>query len=433
MYTLSRCEKNICAVEWKIEQKISAYGEDLRLLCIADNYSIDGVKIKRWEGGPKQKMLTLNGAPDQEDVMKYKMSMRQDGFDLVIKNVSKVDLNVTYECTYGFKKSGKVILKIEDAFEVRQIVHVKPSKRESKGNNIVIICVIIVSSLVIAAVSTLILLHKYGKLKELKYICSSNDNSVDRNDGDLPSGRPQETDQLIPQHNGFANHLSNGVGLVEDVPIESTSRTEPVKKPNTAEGGNTELIGETLDGSSLQNVTTLKDFAPATFTEVNEESLLKQEMLVMSTVCYLCKYDRYREDVSDLVSVPPNQSELVTSVTGSKTLEQCNTESDAESVDETSLKDHHAVPASVPEKGFQFTTSVDQETKMHPSDNIKCETRAQCFSCGAKRLWQEGDNPFDEHLHDDCRHLKHIKEKQVCNLHEIPKFLSEITEPVETL
>lgn len=66
------------------------------------------------------------------------------------------------------------------------------------------------------------------------------------------------------------------VGLVEDVPIESTSRTEPVKKPNTAEGGNTELIGETLDGSSLQNVTTLKDFAPATFTEVNEESLLKQ-------------------------------------------------------------------------------------------------------------------------------------------------------------
>lgn len=27
---------------------------------------------------------------------------------------------------------------------------------------------------------------------------------------DLPSGRPQETDQLIPQHNGFANHLSNG-------------------------------------------------------------------------------------------------------------------------------------------------------------------------------------------------------------------------------
>lgn len=53
---------------------------------------------------------------------------------------------------------------------------------------------------------------------------------------------------------------------------------------------------------------------------------------------------------------------------------------------------------------------------------LGCETRAQCFSCGAKRLWQEGDNPFDEHLHDDCQHLKHIKEKQVCNLHEINCF-----------
>ncbi|XP_076111997.1 uncharacterized protein LOC143080157 [Mytilus galloprovincialis] len=202
---LLSCVVCICAkVEWKIEKKISAYGEDLKLLCIADNYSIDGMKIKMWEGGPKQKMLALNGAPDQEDVMKYKMSMRQDGFDLVINDVSKPDLNVTYQCAYGFKKSGKVILKIEDAFEVRQIVHMKPIKTESKGTNIVIICVIIVSSLVIAAVSTLILLHKYRKPKELKYTCSSNDNSVHRNDGDIFSARCNKCkkgDRLDPEEN----------------------------------------------------------------------------------------------------------------------------------------------------------------------------------------------------------------------------------------
>lgn len=41
----------------------------------------------------------------------------------------------------------------------------------------------------------------------------------------------------------------------------------------------------------------------------------------------------------------------------------------------------------------------------------------QCYSCGAKRYWKEGDDPFDEHFHENCRHLKYITEKQVCNQH----------------
>ncbi|CAC5397913.1 unnamed protein product [Mytilus coruscus] len=379
------------------------------------------------------------------------------------------------------------------------LISVKHSKRENGETNNVIIYVMIVVLLVLAAVCILFFLRKKGKLP-LPYICGSNANLVHRHgrdillrepqvtdqfipqlngvvihhsNGDLPSGGPQETDQFIPQPNGFVSHhsngevvheankddslpsqqiIGNGVGVIEDVPVKSKphSEAELVTKTSTAERGNTELIGEILDDTSLKNVSTLKDLASATFTEVNEESLPQQQNAGHE--------EENKEDVPDFVSVPSNQSELVTSVaaTRSKTLEPYNTEPGGVSVDETSLKDVTAssdVTASDPDRGFQYIISDVQETKKNSPGNIKfrkeylssfvrkesfnsplCEwslsnpsikqmakagffcsgyeTSAQCFSCGAKRCWQEGDDPFHEHFHDSCRHLKHIKETQ---------------------
>ncbi|CAC5397907.1 NAIP [Mytilus coruscus] len=463
-------------VEWKVEKKISRYGEDLRLFCIADNYAFDGVEIKRWEGGPKQKMLTLNGAPDQEDVMKYDMSMREDGFDLVIKNVTKVDLNVTYGCTYGFKSSGKVILKIEDAFEVRQIEKPREHvKSESKGTNNVIIYVVIALLLVlaVAVIVILLILHHKGKLSKLKKICGRKANSEHK-----ASEGQQETDHCLQQLNGL--HISNGgtsvareaeeddsllsqpnegnlESMVDDLFVSlQHNQPELIKRTNTVEPCNTEQVVESSNDNSLQSVTTPKDPASCTFTEVNECNSLLQQQIGGHEEGTECK------DVA-VVAVAP-QSELIISVTGSKTKKPCNTESDGES-DETSLKDVTAVgdpasstcigtlTASVPGRGFQNSKSDEQENKMPIPENAKfngaykrlhtreksfkshcckwtlsqppiqqmakagffCngyQTMVQCYSCGSKRYWQEGDDPFDDHFHENCRHLKHLNETQ---------------------
>lgn len=73
----------------------------------------------------------------------------------------------------------------------------------------------------------------------------------------------------------------------------------------------------------------------------------------------------------------PPQSELVISVTESKT-EQCNTNPDGESADETPLKSVTAVrdpasplTASVPGRDFQFSISNEQDNKKCTSDHAK--------------------------------------------------------------
>lgn len=65
-----------------------------------------------------------------------------------------------------------------------------------------------------------------------------------------------------------------------------------------------------------------------------------------------------------------HQSELLTSVSESKTLEQCNIDRDGESADETPLKGVTAVgdpasplTASVPGSDFQLSISNEQENK----------------------------------------------------------------------
>ncbi|XP_052062274.1 uncharacterized protein LOC127702204 [Mytilus californianus] len=440
----------IAKVEWKVEEKIIRYGEDLRLLCIADNYTFDGVEIKRWEGGPKQKMLTFNGAPDQDDVMKYNMSMRQDGFDLLIKNVTEIDLNVTYKCTFGFKSSGKVMLISDDAFEVPVRQTMKPSKIERKGDNTSIIYVILLSVLpvlVVAVIVILFTLQRKGKLKDLKdKLCDNKAKAEHR--GTSVAWKAEEDASLLPQPN--EGNLEN----IEDVPFVSIQPSQPeiITETNIVEPSNTELVDEFSNDASLKSVTVPKDPASCTFTEVNECNSFPQLQIGGQEEC---------QDVP-VVPMTPHQLELpvVASVTESKTLEPCITDPNGESVDETSLKHANAVgdpasslTASVPDRGFQYSILDEQENKKHtPAHNkynaaYKCpntreksfksqhckwtlsqpsiqqmakagffcsghKSKVQCYSCGKRSDWQEGDDPFDEIFHENCRHLKHIKGKQ---------------------
>lgn len=89
-------------------------------------------------------------------------------------------------------------------------------------------------------------------------------------------------------------------------------------------------------------------------------------------------------------SRPPQQSELVTSVTGSEALEPYKTESDGESVDETSLKDvakDHASSEPVkiaPQRDFQYSTSDEQKSEVHSTVHFKFKREYQTFNLRKK-------------------------------------------------
>ena len=98
------------SVEWRVEHKISRYGQDLYLMCTYGNDS-SSTGAKRWYGGPDKKMLSINGLPSNP--AKYNATVGADGFGLVIKNVTERDLNVSYECSYGFVQYKGILFEAD--------------------------------------------------------------------------------------------------------------------------------------------------------------------------------------------------------------------------------------------------------------------------------------------------------------------------------
>lgn len=162
----------VILVKWRVLEKIDKYGENLILQCNAEDYSKNDGIVKRWLTGPGQKLLTLNEAPVSGYASKYEMKEEQNGFNLIIKNTSKADLNVEYKCSHGYDTSGSIFLKIEDAFKVKE------NKEESKENNFGINVVITVVILVAVMSSVLFVLYQKGILKKLNCTCSEYEEGI---------------------------------------------------------------------------------------------------------------------------------------------------------------------------------------------------------------------------------------------------------------
>lgn len=93
------------------------YGDDLSLFCQVDNCCLEEAGWGKWTH--KNELVTI--FIDMRDIdaaesSKYAGETNMSGFSLVIRNLSREDLNIAYSCTYGFHVSQKKILYGIDAF-----------------------------------------------------------------------------------------------------------------------------------------------------------------------------------------------------------------------------------------------------------------------------------------------------------------------------
>ncbi|XP_052083520.1 uncharacterized protein LOC127720810 [Mytilus californianus] len=102
---------------WKVAKKVWKYGEDLSLYCQVENCCLDSSGWIKWTSKNEfstifidVKDLTVAGSS------KYNGKINENGFFLVLRNITREDFNVYYSCTYGFHVSKKKILLETDAF-----------------------------------------------------------------------------------------------------------------------------------------------------------------------------------------------------------------------------------------------------------------------------------------------------------------------------
>ncbi|CAC5357889.1 unnamed protein product [Mytilus coruscus] len=93
-------------VHWKRETNPVMFGDNVNLMCmVGRKEGCDSTTTRRWDGGPNNTILLLNG--HSSNATKYYEITDDpcDNFSLVIMNFNMNDVNREYWCSFGFETS----------------------------------------------------------------------------------------------------------------------------------------------------------------------------------------------------------------------------------------------------------------------------------------------------------------------------------------
>lgn len=100
-------EKETCSVFWQSMTPLTL-GHDIKLECTANGSKCTGTF--KWDGGPNNDVISFENSIINRT--KYSLDRRTlEKYTLIIKDLSKRDLNVSYFCHRGFFFSGKNLQK----------------------------------------------------------------------------------------------------------------------------------------------------------------------------------------------------------------------------------------------------------------------------------------------------------------------------------
>ncbi|VDI62491.1 Hypothetical predicted protein [Mytilus galloprovincialis] len=94
--------------------KVTEYGQNVTLFCNVSNCCPQYCGWDRWT--PKQETLFIDIKTGQPNA-KYDGQVFKDGYTLIIQNLTKQDLNVSYSCLYGATFGERKFLLEEDVFK----------------------------------------------------------------------------------------------------------------------------------------------------------------------------------------------------------------------------------------------------------------------------------------------------------------------------
>lgn len=100
-------------LEWKVIGKVTDYGQNVSLFCNVSNCCPEYSGWDMWS--PEQRTLIIDVKTAQPN-KKYDGRKLKDGYTLIIQNITKEDLNVSYSCVYGGTLGEKKVLLEEDVF-----------------------------------------------------------------------------------------------------------------------------------------------------------------------------------------------------------------------------------------------------------------------------------------------------------------------------
>ncbi|XP_071173688.1 uncharacterized protein [Mytilus edulis] len=380
-------------VVWEVQKPISEYGEDLELFCIADNYNKSSETSKRWYQG--QTLLTFNDA--SEDITKYNASLYSNGFKLIIKNLTKNDVNITYMCSDGFDKSENLPLLAKDVFKKDVPAH-KGELKES-NSNIAVILGIVIGAFIVILISVLAILYKRGRLVMVTKIC------FNRDPPNAPDPYVEVQYDAVPPNetNGTANQQAN-IDQYDGV------RYHPVQ-PNELNGTNNQGTNiANRFGHHPSNEVPFVDIGTSGTPQTSDKPF---QPVIATSVSRIGAYQTPQpQQLDDACNETYHVADIDRSIVSSQQEEVVIPNNDSHISNPNQEEEFIISSAKFPayskkrvrEQSFtEWSLSEPSKQKMATAGFFYkgCNTYAQCFCCGFNQKWRENDDPFSSSLHND--------------------------------
>lgn len=363
---------------WRVQKQISKYGEDLKLFCSAENYTFPS-RTSKWFGGPAQNTISINGKV--KDSTKYNATIERDGFGLIIRNVTENDLNVTYQFSYGFSKSDKILLLQHDAFKALPDQEQTNSTTDVNEELIIgILFGVIITSMLIVLTA----LHNKRKLKNIAQGTKSDVILFQEHDQDKTIAMKYSSDKADVGYSTESEASNKSM-------LDDTASDFLICHQSSEETQNKSMLDDTaedmLDCHTLNEVykvhnSVIKPYSPILdgqkigLSKSSDKSSMDMDAISMSDSTLYMPYQH--DDFTDEYSTYPAYRKLLVR---------------KQSFTEWSL--------SSPSKCQMATAGFFYSG---------CQTIAQCFCCGLKQKWKENDDPYNELIHINCSYLLKIIE-----------------------
>lgn len=102
---------------WNLKEKPAVFGRDIHLICHLPNDTTCCNDSRKWNAGPQYNLITIDGLSYNTSKYKEDLLIKDRVSILTVFSVSMHDVNIAYECVYGFLKYRSVLQLSEDAFE----------------------------------------------------------------------------------------------------------------------------------------------------------------------------------------------------------------------------------------------------------------------------------------------------------------------------
>ncbi|CAG2194491.1 unnamed protein product [Mytilus edulis] len=117
-----------CCVVWKLSHTPAVFGTKVRLQCtFCNNVPCCNAFTRKWTKGTNYDLIVMNSVSLNSAKYEEYLNISTRTSTLTIKNFKEEDVNIPYECTYGFDTDSKVLTLNSTDFEYGKIQFESPT------------------------------------------------------------------------------------------------------------------------------------------------------------------------------------------------------------------------------------------------------------------------------------------------------------------